>query len=295
MMDNDDLPIGRILTRREAISLLAVSSATVLVGCKSGDQDEDAATPAAELNAATNALLPACVVRPELTEGPYFLDQQLNRSDIRLEPSTGKASAGVPIVLAFSVSRIANGSCAPLEGALVDVWQCDAAGVYSGVSDPNFGRDVAGLKFLRGYQHTDKSGKAQFTTIYPGWYSGRTVHIHFKIRAPQSAQGATANSVYEFTSQLFFDDTLTDRVFRQAPYAAKGERNVRNRQDGIFREAGDQLVLKMNEQEGGFAAAFDVGLDFSDTRTGQPDGMGNRGSRGGRRGAPPPPTRTVDG
>ena len=122
-----------------------------------------------------------------------------------------------------------------------------------------------------------------------GWlYRGRTVHIHFKIRASQSA---TANSAYEFTSQLFFDDALTDRVFRQAPYAAKGERDVRNRQDGIFREAGDQLVLKLNEQEGGYAAAFDVGLDFSDTRTGQPDGMGNRGGRGGRRGAPPPPRR----
>jgi protocatechuate 3,4-dioxygenase beta subunit len=288
-MDNDDLPIGRILTRREALSLLAASGAGVLVACNSagGDVRKDAGAAASEVSGAAGEAvnaLPVCVVRPELTVGPYFLDRQLNRSDIRVEPSTGKASAGVPLALAFNVSRIANGTCTPLEGAMVDVWQCDAAGMYSGVTDPQFGNATVGQKFLRGYQLTDKSGKAQFATIYPGWYRGRTVHIHFKIRAPQGGEPATANSAYEFTSQLFFDDALTDRVFTRAPYAGRGARDVRNRNDGIFRQAGDQLVLRLDEENSGYATVFDVALDFSDTRTGEPDRNGGTGGRFGRGG-----------
>jgi len=107
---------------------------------------------------------------------------------------------------------------------MVGVWQCDAAGHYSGVTDTGVGFDTVGQKFLRGYQITDAKGVARFTTIYPGWYRGRTVHIHFKVRTPATAVLANAtDSVYEFTSQLFFDDALTTRVFAQEPYASRGE------------------------------------------------------------------------
>ena len=99
--------------------------------------------------------------------------------------------------------------------------------MYSDVSDPGF--STVGQKFLRGYQVTDANGVAGFTTIYPGWYPGRAIHIHFKVRSdPSSSSG------FEFTSQLFFDDELTDQVHAQQPYAAKGQRTRRNSGDGIY-------------------------------------------------------------
>jgi protocatechuate 3,4-dioxygenase beta subunit len=136
----------------------------------------------------------------------------------------------------------------------VDVWHCDALGVYSDVSDPGF--DTAGKKFLRGYQVTGNDGVARFTTVYPGWYRGRAVHIHFKIRSSSSS-----TSAYEFTSQLFFDDSLTDRVHSEQPYAIKGQRDLRNSQDGIYNQGGSRLVLNVTSSSEGYAATFDIALD----------------------------------
>jgi protocatechuate 3,4-dioxygenase beta subunit len=111
---------------------------------------------------------------------------------------------------------------------------------------------VAGssAKFLRGHQLTDASGKASFTTVYPGWYPGRTVHIHFKIRSGSE----------EFTSQLYFDDATSDAVFQQQPYAARGQRTTRNANDGVFRSGGSDLLLNVQPSGGGYAATFDIGL-----------------------------------
>jgi len=154
---------------------------------------------------------------------------------------------------------------------MVDVWHCDAAGVYSGVRDRSF--DTTGQKWLRGYLLTDANGLAEFTTIYPGWYSGRAVHIHFKIRT-KGADGAD----YEFTSQLFFDEATTDQVHAQPPYAAKGERDTPNASDGIYRNGGAQMLLTPTLAESGYAAHFPIALDLSNAATGQSDGAG-----GGRR------------
>jgi protocatechuate 3,4-dioxygenase beta subunit len=197
---------------------------------------------------------PACVVRPEQTEGPYFVDTQLARSDVRSDPATGQVEPGVPLQLTFRVSRLA-GACEPYRGAHVELWQCNARGVYSGVADSHF--DATGRKFLRGYQITDADGIARFTTIYPGWYPGRTVHIHFMIR---SASGGRAE---QFTSQLYFDDLLSDRIFAQAPYAERGPRTVRNARDGIYRRGGSQLMLGVSERDGALAATFDIALQAS--------------------------------
>jgi protocatechuate 3,4-dioxygenase beta subunit len=216
--------------------------------------------------------------------GPYFVDNQLDRSDIRVEPSTGVVKPGEALALAFSVQQIATGQCSPLSGAMVDGWQCDAAGVYSGVNDRMVGFNTEGQKFLRGYQVTDANGLAQFTTIYPGWYQGRAVHIHFKIRTPvQAALADQTDKTYEFTSQLFFDDSLTDRIHGQHPYAAKGQRDLRNERDGIYRQGGVSLLVPVALSQQGFSAMFDVGLDLSDTQTGRPDRSGGPGIPRGRR------------
>jgi protocatechuate 3,4-dioxygenase beta subunit len=194
-----------------------------------------------------------CVVRPEQTEGPYFVDEKLNHYDIRSDPSDGSVVDGISLELIFRVSQIAARGCSPLEGAAVDVWHCDARGFYSDVRDRSF--NTVGKKFLRGYQITDKSGIARFKTIYPGWYPGRTVHIHFKIRT-DPASGARR----EFTSQLYFDDTLTDRVFMQKPYSGRGKRMLRNEDDFIYRAGGKELILALKEESEGYSATFEIAL-----------------------------------
>ena len=142
-----------------------------------------------------------------------------------------------------------------MPGAQVDIWHCDALGVYSDVKDPGF--NTLGQKFFRGYQITDARGEAKFLTIYPGWYEGRTVHIHVKVR---TAHQAGRN--FEFTSQMYFDDGLTDRVHTDPPYAAKGRRTARNQDDRIFRRGGDQLMLAPTPMADGYAATFAIGLQL---------------------------------
>jgi protocatechuate 3,4-dioxygenase beta subunit len=250
---SDDAQVGRLLSRREALAVLGVTGAALLTGCSPPDAGGNAG--GARETAASGASLPGCVVRPEQTLGPYFVETGLRRSDIRSDPSDGTVQPGVPLELGFRVSRIDASGCAPLVGAVVDIWQCDAGGVYSGVRDPRF--DTRGRQFLRGHQFTDEAGAARFTTVYPGWYRGRAVHIHFRIRTePQARRG------HEFVSQLYFDDALTDRVHALPPYADRGPRDVRNPRDAIFRQGGEQLLLALTAAGEGYAGIFEVGLSI---------------------------------
>lgn len=243
-MKGNDHRMGHMLSRREAVALLGATGAAWLLG-------EHRAPPPALAGLAS----PACIVRPEQTEGPYFLDEKLNRSDIRSDPSTKHVKAGTPLMLTFQIMRIGAESCLPLSGALVDIWHCDAMGVYSDVRDPWF--DTIGQQFLRGYQVTDTQGEARFVTVYPGWYPGRTVHIHFKIRT-----GSADQRRFDFTSQLYFSDELTDRIHSQQPYISRGSRMTRNRHDGIFRHGGDRLIPIMTSTTDGYAATFPIGLQL---------------------------------
>lgn len=253
---------GRGLTTRRALlrSGLALSP-VLLFGTWAGKMvlKTAGAASAARGAAMPSQSVPACVVTPQETEGPYFVDELLYRTDVRSDPASGAVKDGVPVRLGFQVSQVGGaGACAPLAGAVVDIWQCDALGVYSDVSDPGF--NTKGQKFLRGSQTTDGNGYAEFLTIYPGWYRGRTVHTHFKVRTDPLAQTG-----YEFTSQLYYDDALTDAVQAQPPYAAKGMRDMRNADDGIFRQGGDQLLLELQPGDDGtsYSTTFAVGVDLS--------------------------------
>ena len=251
-MDNDDRQVGHLLTRREILTRLSGAAAGATLLAAFGRFG----STVGKVQTAIGATLPSCVVRPAQTQGPYFVDEKLHRSDIRSDPTDGSVKQGVPLRLLFRVSELQGSACTPLAGATVDVWHCDALGVYSDAKDALFG-NTQGKKFLRGDQVTNAAGTAEFLTIYPGWYQGRAVHIHFKIRT-SSASGAR----HEFTSQLYFNDTLTDHVHTQGPYASKGQRTLRNADDGIFQDGGKQLLLDAAQDGSGYAATFAVALQI---------------------------------
>ena len=290
-MHDDDKPVGRILSRREILKLMGGSGTALFLGL-SLPKLVTAQTP-------TATALPACLVKPEVTEGPYFVAHELNRMDIRTEPSDGSMKAGIPLHLIFQVSDVTGGQCAPLQEAQVDIWHCDADGAYSGVDDPGF--DNEGEMWLRGFQLSDEMGRADFLTIVPGWYSGRAVHIHFKIRTI----GLDGDS-YEFTSQLFFDPEHIEELYQHSLYVDKGLPDTPNETDNIFQSSDGLLTLTMTDMQNsdlayladklefdtaddldfdsGLVAVFDVGLDLSDTATGASDSAGGGGfGRGGGR------------
>ncbi len=250
-MENDDAPIGRVLSRREIVALFGVSAAS-LIGAR---RLPDVPAVDAEVFAGTP---PACVVRPEQMEGPYFVDEKLQRTDIRRDPVKGTMPEGAPLDLELRVTQVKAGTCTPLGGAMIDLWQCDALGVYSDVKDTEGRFDTRGRKFLRGYQVTDAKGTARFHTIFPGWYEGRAVHLHFKVRTPVSG-----GRHHDFTSQLYFDDAITAEVLKMAPYATKTGNWVRNAQDGIYRSGGTNLMVDLVRRGAGFSGTFDLGFQLA--------------------------------
>ena len=270
-LHNDDQPVGRVLTRREMLALLGGSGMALLAGlgvpqmvtAQSGPTPTPTSTP-----------FPVCVVRPELAEGPYFVDEQLERLDVRVDPRDESIREGTPLHLVFALSDMTGGACVALEGAQVDIWHCDAEGVYSGVRDPRF--DTTGQMWLRGYQLTDEEGIAKFLTIVPGWYSGRAVHIHFKIQVDMDAE-----AVWEFTSQLFFDPEQIEEAYELESYAERGLPDVPNERDGIYRQSDGVLTLDMQPMTGdeleelelasGYTATFSIGLDLGDADVGASD------------------------
>jgi protocatechuate 3,4-dioxygenase beta subunit len=184
-----------------------------------------------------------CVATPTATEGPFFVDGALQRSDLTAGSRVPAVVEGVPLALNLNVYRMHGDTCAPLVGAQVDLWHANADGAYS---DPE---RAAAEQYLRGYQLTDSTGAAHFTTIYPGWYRGRTPHIHFKVRGKG----------YEFTSQWYFEDALSDEVFTAAAYGRRGERSRRNGDDFLF-ERRLLLALRPNELGPGYLGAASIGL-----------------------------------
>jgi protocatechuate 3,4-dioxygenase beta subunit len=217
------------LNRRQALAGFgSLSLGAVLAACGGGDADP-AQTPSGEFDAAAG-----CQATAELTEGPYYFDADAIRSDIREDRPGATLRLGIRVRSA--------GECAPLKDAVVDLWHCDAGGVYSGFEAGE------GERFLRGTQVTNEDGIAEFTTIYPGWYRGRTVHIHAKVHLDKQTV---------LTTQLFFEEAITRQVYARAPYASHGAPDMSNDQDGIFDES---LVMTVTPEGDGYRGlmTFDV-------------------------------------
>jgi protocatechuate 3,4-dioxygenase beta subunit len=179
-----------------------------------------------------------CVLTPELTEGPYYIAGEKVRRDIR---------EGHPGTLLTLQLRVLNAStCKPIKGAAVDIWHADAAGNYSG-----FGADTSSRTFLRGIQRADATGLTLFTTVYPGWYQGRAVHIHVKVHVGGSVV---------HTGQFFFPDSLTDTVYKASPYSARGSRDTRNANDSIFVNGGKRGLLALAKSGAGYTGTIAMGV-----------------------------------
>jgi protocatechuate 3,4-dioxygenase beta subunit len=186
-----------------------------------------------------------CLLTPESTEGPYYLDPELVRADIT------EGLPGAPLGLTL---QVVDADCRPLGGARVDVWHCDAAGNYSGFArqGSDRARDTRGATFLRGTQFADARGVASFRTIWPGWYRGRTPHIHYKVFLDEETM---------LTSQLFFPDGASETVFEGLAYRARSAgQDTTNATDGIARRAGPRAFARVTRAGGGWRAELVVGI-----------------------------------
>lgn len=203
-----------------------------------------------------------CLVQPELTEGPFYVDPKLIRADIT------EGRPGLPMQLRL---QVVGADCTPIVGARVDLRHCDAQGVYSGVENLGAGPDTTGQTFLRGTQVTGGDGVATFQTIFPGWYPGRTTHMHYKVYL---------NDQTVLTSQIFFDEAVNQAIYDDhEDYARDGSRDMLNTADSIAAEAGAgaYATVRMTEPDGIMEAALVVGVQNDAARGGLLDRLFNWG------------------
>lgn len=253
-------------------SIIVGAAATVVAGCSASKSHSEASASSPSRNPATTdvpassrtprpaaptSVAEACRLTPELTAGPYHLDGHLVRSDIT------EGRPGTPLQLQVKVLGIDG--CTPLQGAAVDIWHCDAGGEYSGFNGSSLAETQAeganDKRYLRGVQLTDADGTATFTTIFPGWYEGRTVHIHLKV-----LDGGTVSTTYTgghvaHVGQAFFDEDVTAQILGRPPYSAHAGTRTTNAQDSIYAQAGTGAIAAMTPQAPGYHATFVCTVD----------------------------------
>jgi protocatechuate 3,4-dioxygenase beta subunit len=244
-MNDDDTRIrDGSLSRRSALAKLG-GLAAVTVGGAWGAREllvADDAEAAGTGPAAVASGLVSCVLAPEQTEGPYYVDDAAVRRNVT------EGRPGVALTLHLTV--VDASTCKPVQGAAVEIWHCDAGGTYSGTSQ----QGTEDERFLRGVQRTDAKGLAIFRTIYPGWYQGRTVHIHTMVHIG-------GNVVH--TGQLYFSDAVTDAVYKRSPYSTRPNRNPRNSGDSIYRNGGKRSTLKLVKSGSAYTGSITMGVQRS--------------------------------
>ncbi len=232
---------------------------------------------------------------PGLEEGPFWVNGMPERVDVRLDSTTGVYQPGLPLYLGITVSQLSDTppyTIAPLVGAKVDMWNCNAGGLYSAEAS----QGTSGMDFLRGYQITNAHGVVEFLTNYPGWYSGRTLHVHIRVRTYDESGDVT----YDLATQLFFDESVTAQVYALEPYASRAAaRDTYNATDRVFTggsyngspetDAGDYTLFKLANDGSHVMGSMHIVVDLSDTANEDPTGgtEGGAPSGGGGPGGPP--------
>lgn len=242
------------LSRRQAIGYLTAAG---LFGCGGGSDSTSttaSTTSSGTLGTTTGgtSTSTSCVLIPQETEGPYPLFSSIGDAATYMRQDITEGRTGIPLSLLLTILNV-NNNCAPITNALVYVWQCDKDGVYSGYNQP--GANTLGQTFCRGVQMTDSNGQVRFTSIYPGWYTGRITHIHFRVYLGNSL---------EATSQLAFPQDITTAVYNSSLYSARGQNTSVGSfaSDNVFSD-GVQYQLctvAQNASIGGYDAALGVGI-----------------------------------
>lgn len=238
-----------LINRREALGFF---TAATLLGCggggSSGSSSTSSATTSSTTTATTGSSTASCVLIPQETVGPYPLFTDIASASVYTRQDITEGKSGVPLSLLLTIVNV-NNNCAAITDALVYVWHCDKDGVYSGYGS------AAGETFCRGVQMTDSTGLARFTTIYPGWYTGRITHTHFRVYLGNSLQA---------TSQLAFPQDITTAVYNTSQYSARGQNTsvTSFSADGIFADGVQYQLCTMtqNASTGGYDAALKVGI-----------------------------------
>lgn len=254
------------ITRRGALGLLAGAGAAFVLGCDGrplASAGDGGATASGDGAAGGASDAGSCAEVPTETGGPYpdedgmIANAAYERSDI----TEGKP--GLSLTLTLTVTDVAK-ACAPVVGARVIIWHCDANGVYSEyATSMNSGNGESGSStttFLRGWQATDANGQVTFKTIYPGWYEGRAVHIHFMVYDPSNLTTPVK------TSQFCFPDAVNDAVYTTATtYYQKGDNPTTDESDMVFAGSTEELTATLSgDPETGYAASFAIGLPSYD-------------------------------
>jgi protocatechuate 3,4-dioxygenase beta subunit len=245
-------PYTELISRRRALGLFGATATLIGCGGGSGSSGTTAATSTSGGTTGGTGSSVSCVLTPEETAGPYPLFNDIASASTYMREDITEGKTGIPLQLLLTFVNV-NSSCAPITSALVYSWHCDKDGVYSGYNQP--GSNTVGQTFCRGVQMTDSTGLARFTTIYPGWYSGRITHVHFRVYLGNSL---------EATSQLAFPQEITRAVYSSSLYAARGQNTsvTSFSADNVFSD-GEQYQLctiSENATTGGYDAALTVGV-----------------------------------
>jgi protocatechuate 3,4-dioxygenase beta subunit len=279
-------------TRREAMGLFGAVGLAALVGCGKDegagvviDGGADAATdpidtaPDAgdallDASSEADALIPSCVLTPEQTTGPYYVSLLDIRSDITSGTADGGKSEGIPLQLQITI--VDAKTCAPIQNAAVDIWHCDARGYYSQFEENNpdvpFGPGASTTPtgpdtFLRGVQLTDTAGLAAFTSVYPGFYAGRAIHIHVEVHVQGSASASKYSGGHvAHVGQIFFDESVSDDVMKEPAYAGRAITRTLQKTDHIFAQGGGTGLVTLTpltpgSAAGGYRASIVLGID----------------------------------
>ncbi|MEW1644516.1 intradiol ring-cleavage dioxygenase [Streptomyces sp. NPDC091219] len=290
----------KTISRRRALAVTGgtvVAGGLVVGGLQSAFADT-ADTTDADASASAGSTSGECMtLMTSVTEGPYYLDGALVRKDI----TEGKA--GVPLTLRLTVVDATDG-CTPVKGAAVEIWHCDAWGYYSGYTTANPGGSAPAESeegdsandrtYLRGYQVANANGVVKFETIFPGWYTPRTCHIHVKVHTGgEKADGTYEGGKVNYTGQLFFADDIAEEIFTLDPYAKHTGTYTVLADDMVYDGGGAAsglLTLKAvhkKDPSKGYKGSLTLGVDPDAENTGAGSGGGGTPPSGAPTGAPP--------
>src|SRR5882757_3145889 len=250
MSDEKPTQPDRRLTRRQTLGIAGAAGSAVVLGGGAGKVISSLAEDPDKVTAATAAK--ACKLTPEVTEGPFYVALDKIRRDIT------EGRSGVPLTLKIRVIDVKR--CAPIHAAAVDVWHCDAGGLYSDEAS----NGTSGQTYLRGVQLTNKKGYATLKTVYPGHYTGRATHIHLKVHIGGRARGGTLRGGHvSHTGQLFFAESANSSVYALSPYSSDTAQRTLNSSDSIYSQAGGttaEVSLK-GSASSGFVGKIVLGVN----------------------------------